>query len=92
MDYGCCRIASPVAIRLWIFGGSNDLEVGIRDWNIIQSCSVRSDRLVYERVVCNRFLLCFRSIDEFYPLDSIFDVKDKWYLINKLDYGTASSH
>ena len=55
MDYGCCRGASPVTVRLWIFGRSNDMEMGIRDWHIIQSCSVRSDRLVHERVVCNRF-------------------------------------
>ena len=56
MDYGCSRIAPPVTIRLWIFGRSDDLEMGIRDWHIIQPCSVRSDRLVYGGVVCNRFL------------------------------------
>ena len=92
MDYGCCRIPSPVTIRLWIFSRSNDLEMGIRDWHIIQSCSVRSDRLVHGRVVCNRFFSLFRSIDDVYPQDYIFDMKDKWYLANKLDYGTASSH
>ena len=70
MDYGCSRVASPVTIRLWIFGGSNDMEMGIRDWHIIQSCSVRADRLVYERVVCNRF---FYSLS-FVQLTSIYKI------------------
>lgn len=56
MEHGSGLISSPLTFRLWIFGRSNDLEMGIRDWHIIQSCSVRSDRLVFERVVCNRFL------------------------------------
>ena len=38
------------------------------------------------------FFAEFYSIDDIYPQDYIFDVKDKWYLLNKLDYGTASSH
>jgi hypothetical protein len=94
MDYGCCRVASLVTIRLWIFGRSNDLEMGIRDWHIIQSCSVHYDRLVYERVVWKPLSFAqFRPIDDVvYLQDYTFDVKDEWYLPNKLDYGTISSH
>ena len=53
MEYGCGLGSSSLTVRLWISGRSNDLEMGIRDWHIIQSCSVHSDRLVYEGVVCN---------------------------------------
>ena len=38
------------------------------------------------------FFSHFRTIDEVYPQDYIFEVKDKWYLLNKLDCGTTSSH
>ena len=37
------------------------------------------------------FFAQFRSIDDVYFQDYMFDVKDKWYLANKLDYGIASS-
>ena len=38
------------------------------------------------------FFAQFRTIDDVYPQDYIFDVKDKWYPLNKLDCGTTSSH
>ena len=93
MEYGCGLSSSPLTVCLWISGCSNDLEMGIRDWHVIQSCSFYSDRLVYERVVCNPFSsLRFHLIDDVYLQDYTFEVKDKWYLTNKLDYGTVSSH
>jgi MFS family permease len=39
------------------------------------------------------FMLSFRSIDDVYLQDYIFDVKDKCLPVaNKLDYGIASRH
>ena len=38
------------------------------------------------------FFGVFCSIDDIYPQGYIFDVKDKWYLANRLDYGIASNH
>ena len=78
MEYGCGLSSSPLTVRFWISSSSNDLEMGIRDWHTIQSCSVRSDRPVHERIVCNRFLRSvFIQLVTSILKDYIFDMNDK---------------